>query len=142
MNRNIKNTGLPHSSKPDDTDDSFASRVPEVVDPVKMARYLEYESERLFADLDGFRLKLLAAKELGCDVKHINAPPPWEPLTRPVIKDNEVYYSRDDAATFLRISPRTLANYIKQGKIEEIKYSERRRAISATELERFAKKGI
>lgn len=128
--------------KPNGEPNSRSSNPAGAQAPIRMVRHLEQQSYKIQFLNDSLRLWLKAATEMGFNVRHITPPPLWAPFRENPFDPSEQYYTRKEAAAFLDVSLRTLASYIKSGKIREIRYSARRCYIAATDLVEFARKGI
>jgi excisionase family DNA binding protein len=107
--------------------------------PLRMYQYMKREKENLDYAIDNFHLKQLVFQDMGFNESVISTPGMYE---EPTIGKSDALpevYSLKEAAAILKVSARTVCNYIKKGNLKAIKINGRNKMVTREAIDDFYK---
>ena len=107
--------------------------------PLSMYNYMEREKQKLEYARDSYHLKLLAYQVMGFSTGVISTPDMYE---EPTIGKSDAlpeYYSLKQAAAILKVSVRTVLNYIKKGNLKAVRINGRNKYVTREAIDDFFK---
>lgn len=105
--------------------------------PLSMYKYMEREKQKLEYARDSYFLKLLAYQDMGFTTGAVSTPDMYD---EPTIGKSDALpekYSLKEAAAILKVTERTVSNYVKKGNLKAVKINGRNKYVTRKAIDDF-----